>query len=306
MRTVHVIDSHTEGEPTRVVMSGTPEPVGKNISERKAAFDQLFADHFRPLVLEPRSYEAVVGAWIGEPTEPDCIKDLIFFNPMGALGMCGHGTIGLMATLGFQGTPPGTYKFNTPVGIVEATLLDANTVQVQNVPSYRIAKAIPVQVEGYGQVVGDVAWGGNTFFLLKETPIPVLVENLDALTTFTKAVMKAVQAQGYPAVNHIEVFGLPTKEGADSKNYVLCPGGEYDRSPCGTGTSAKMACLAADGKLLPGEVLVQESIIGTCYRGWYQPEGDRIIPTIEGRAYVTGEAKLIFDENDPMVGGILK
>lgn len=306
MRTIHVIDSHTEGEPTRVVMSGSPEPKGSTIAERKAEFDHLFAEHYRPLVLEPRSYEAVVGAWIGEPTAPDCIKDLIFFNPAGALGMCGHGTIGLMATLGFQGLAPGTYKLNTPVGIVEARLLDSNTVQVQNVPSYRMEKGISVQVDGYGEVVGDVAWGGNTFFLLKETPIPVVIENLDALTTFTKAVMKAAQTQGYPAVNHVEVFGPPVHPDAHSKNYVLCPGGEYDRSPCGTGTSAKMACLAADGKLQHGEVLVQESIIGTMYRGWYEQAGDQIIPTIEGRAFVTGEAKLLFDENDPMVGGILK
>ncbi len=306
MKAVHVIDSHTEGEPTRVVLSGTPDLAGADVGERKVAFDRLFEDHFRPLLLEPRAYEAVVGAWIGEPTEPGCLKDLLFFNPAGALGMCGHGTIGLMATLAYQGLEAGIYRLNTPVGVVEATLLDAHTVQVKNVPSYRIAKAIPIQVEGYGQIVGDVAWGGNTFFLVKDSPIPVVVENLDALTAFTKAVMKAVCEQGYPAVNHVEVFGPAARPDADSKNYVLCPGGEYDRSPCGTGTSAKMACLAADGKLLPGEVLVQESIIGTVYRGWYEPRGDQIIPTIEGRAFVTGETKLIFDENDPMAGGIRK
>lgn len=306
MKTIQVIDSHTEGEPTRVVISGGPDLAGNTIADRKATFDRLFEEHFRALVLEPRAYEAVVGVWIGEPSESECLKDIIFFNPTGALGMCGHGTIGLMATLAHRGLAPGTYRLNTPVGVVEATLLDRHTVQVQNVPSYRIAKAIPVQVEGYGQIVGDVAWGGNTFFLVKDSPVPVAVENLDALTAFTKAVMQAVREQGYPSVNHVEVFGPPARPDADSKNYVLCPGGEYDRSPCGTGTSAKMACLAADGKLLPGEVLVQESIIGTSYRGWYEPRGDQIVPTIEGRAYVTGETKLIFEDRDPMAGGILK
>lgn len=306
MKAVQVIDSHTEGEPTRVVISGAPEPAGSTIQERLASFNLLFADNYRALVLEPRAYEAVVGVWIGEPTEPGCLKDVIFFNPAGALGMCGHGTIGLMATLAHKGISPGTYRLNTPVGVVEAKLLDHNTVQVQNVPSYRIAKAIPIQVEGYGEAVGDVAWGGNTFFLVKDSPIPVEVQNLDALTTYTRAVMRAVNAQGYPAVNHVEVFGPPTCPDAHSKNYVLCPGGEYDRSPCGTGTSAKLACLAADGKLAPGEILIQESIIGTAYRAWYQSSGDQVIPTIEGAAYVTGEAMLLFNEDDPMVGGIRK
>lgn len=306
MREIQVIDSHTEGEPTRLVVSGVPEPAGKIIGERVEAFQQLFDVHFRPLLLEPRAYEAVVGAWIGSPTEQGCLHDLIFFNPTGALGMCGHGTIGLIATLASQGLAPGNYKLNTPVGVVEATLVDAHTVQVRNVPAYRIAKGIPVQVPGYGEVLGDVAWGGNTFFLVKNSPIPVLSENIELLIAFTKAVMRAVNVQGYPAVNHVEVFGPPTRDDADSKNFVLCPGGEYDRSPCGTGTSAKLACLAADGKLLPGEALVQESIIGTAFRAWYEPLGDQTVPIIEGRAYVTGHTTLIFEDDDPLLKGIRK
>ena len=306
MNTIQVIDSHTEGEPTRAVIAGGPNLEGATIAHRKAAFDHLFKSHYQALVLEPRAYEAVVGVWIGEPSEPNCLKDIIFFNPTGALGMCGHGTIGVMATLAHQGLGPGIYRLNTPVGIVEATLMDNHTVQVQNVPSYRIAKNVAVQAKGYGEVVGDVAWGGNTFFLVKDSPIPVVLDNLEALSTFTKSVMAAVRDQGYPDVNHVEVFGPPTRSDADSKNFVLCPGGEYDRSPCGTGTSAKMACLAADGKMEPGEVLVQESIIGTIYRCWYEPSGDQIIPTIEGRAFVTGETTLIFQDGDPMVRGISK
>ncbi len=306
MRTVHVVDSHTEGEPTRVVISGAPEPVGSNIKQRLEAFEQLFTEHYRPLVLEPRSYEAVVGAWIGDPTEAGCIKDLIFFNPAGALGMCGHGTIGLMATLAHQGLAAGAYRLNTPVGVVEATLRDQHTVEVQNVPSYRTHESVLLHVPSYGEVKGDIAWGGNTFFLVKDSPIEVVIENLELLGVFTKAIMKAAREQGFPDVNHVEVFGAPTRPDSHSKNYVLCPGGEYDRSPCGTGTSAKMACLAADGKLAPGEILVQESIIGTTYRGWYQYSGDQIVPTIEGRSFVTGESALLFVEGDPMIGGIVK
>lgn len=306
MREVYVIDSHTEGEPTRVVMTGVPEPKGTTIAERLESFGSLFEEHFRPLLLEPRTYEATVGAWIGNPTDPDCLKDLIFFNPAGPIGMCGHGTIGLMATLAQSGMDQGTHRLNTPVGVVQANLMGNHTVQVQNVPSFRIAHNIPIQVEGYGEVTGDVAYGGNHFFLVKQCPITIEVSNLSALTSFTKAVMNAAHNQGYPDINHVEVFGPPTRTDCDSKNFVLCPSGEYDRSPCGTGTSAKLACLAADGKLLPGEIWTQESIIGTSFRAWYESSGEKIVPTIEGRAYVTGMNSLYFDDDDPLVQGILK
>ena len=306
MRKVRCLDSHTEGEPTRVVTDAELDCAGSSIRERLESFNDDFDQVFRPLLLEPRSYEAVVGAWIGQPTEPGCLRDLIFFNPVGALGMCGHGTIGLMATLAFEGLPPGDYRLNTPVGVVGAKLLNRHTTQVQNVPSFRMAKDVALDVAGYGSVVGDVAWGGNTFFLVKDSPISVAMDNLEALGAFTKATLRASQQQGFPDVNHVEVFGPPTHPDAQSKNYVLCPGGEYDRSPCGTGTSAKLACLAEDGKLAPGEVLVQESIIGTTYRAWYHRDGKHILPTIEGTAFVTGENTLIFDESDPMAGGIRK
>lgn len=306
MREIQVVDSHTEGEPTRLVVGGASEPSGRSIRERLTRFNELFEREYRAVLLEPRAYEAMVGAWIGEPTERGCLHDVIFFNPAGALGMCGHGTIGLMATLASQGLAPGTYRLNTPVGVVETVLVDAHTVQVHNVPAYRIAHGVTLQVAGFGTVTGDVAWGGNTFFLVKDSPVPVTSAQLEALRTFTLAVMRAAGEQGYPAVNHVEVFGPPTRPGAHSKNYVLCPSGEYDRSPCGTGTSAKLACLAADGKLAPGEILVQESVIGTTFRAWYATDHDRIRPTIEGRAYVTGKATLVFAADDPLAGGILR
>lgn len=304
MREIQVVDSHTEGEPTRLVVGGASEPSGRHIRERLGRFNELFEREYRALLLEPRAYEAMVGAWIGQPTEAGCLHDVIFFNPAGALGMCGHGTIGLMATLASQGLAPGAYRLNTPVGVVEAVLVDAHKVQVHNVAAHRIARDVTLQVEGFGTVTGDVAWGGNTFFLVHQSPIPVRRDHLDALRAFTQAVRQAANAQGYPAVDHVEVFGPPSRPDAHSRNYVLCPSGEYDRSPCGTGTSAKLACLAADGKLAPGEVLVQESVIGTVFRAWYAADGDRILPTIEGRAYVTGRATLSFADDDPLAGGI--
>lgn len=307
MRKVRVIDSHTEGEPTRLIISGLPEPVGANIQERVASVKALFDSHYRPLLLEPRSYEAVVGAWLGPPTAPDCLHDLIFFNPAGVLGMCGHGTIGIGATLAQLGQiKPGSYRFNTPAGIVSAKVVDEATVEVENVPSYRIAHGIDVKVPGYGSFVGDVAYGGNHFLLLKESPIEVIADNMEALLSFTKTAMAAIREQGHPDVNHVELYGKPTRPDADSKNFVLCPGGEYDRSPCGTGTSAKLACLAADGKLAPGQQWVQESIIGTAFLAWYREDGDRIRPTIQGSAYVTGETDLHFRDEDPLFRGIQK
>jgi 4-hydroxyproline epimerase len=306
MRKVRVIDSHTEGEPTRLIVEGMPEPEGATIAERVKEVKATFNERYRPLLLEPRAYEAIVGAWIGPPTANDCIYDLIFFNPAGVLGMCGHGSIGIGATLVQTGQlQPGEYRFNTPVGIVTVNIVDQATVQVENVPSYRIAHDVGVMVEGFGEVMGDVAYGGNDFFLVKESPFPVLPSHMDDLMRFTKATMAASCAQGYQ-VNHVEVFGPPSRPDANSKNFVLCPGGEYDRSPCGTGTSAKLSCLAADGKLAPGEVWTQESIIGTAFRTWYREVEGGIRPTIEGRAYVTGDNTLIFGDDDPLALGISK
>ena len=279
---------------------------GANIATRLEEFNRQFEMQFLPLLLEPRAFEAVVGAWVGSPTAPDCLHDIIFFNPTGALGMCGHGTIGILATLAFEGLPPGEHQLNSPVGIVNARLLDGHRVQLRNVVSYRMAKGVSVEVGEFGLVTGDVAWGGNTFFLVENSPIPVQIENLNELEDFTKAAMAAVRQAGYPDVNHVEVFGPANMEGAYAKNYVLCPGGEYDRSPCGTGTSAKLACLAADDKLAPEIPIIIESIIGTSYRGWYSKHPDGVIPTIEGTAYVTAKSTLIFEDDDPMRVGIRK
>ena len=292
MRAIEVVDSHTGGEPTRIIIAGGPELGPGSMAERLAMFRDHH-DRFRSAVVnEPRGSDVLVGALLCEPVDPACAAGVIFFNNVGYLGMCGHGTIGLIVTLAHLGRiGPGEHRIETPVGEIAATLNADGSVSIANVPSYRSAQAV-INVPGHGAVHGDVAWGGNWFFL---TPYPDLAD-IETLTAYSWAVRQAVNAQGYPEVDHIELY-------AGNKNFVLCPGKAYDRSPCGTGTSAKLACLAADGHLAPGEVWVQESIIGSQFQATYTWDGDRILPTITGTASITAEAKLLIDEQDPFAWG---
>jgi len=305
IKTIRVIDSHTAGEPTRVIVSGGPDLGTGPISERLERFRRDF-DHFRSAVVnEPRGSDVVVGALLCEPTDPTCVAGVIFFNNVGYLGMCGHGTIGVVETLHHLGKiGKGVHRLETPVGLVTATLNEDQTVTVENVESHRTAKAVTIQVPGHGSVTGDVAWGGNWFFLVSESPVPLELGRVEELTTFAWAIRQAVNAQGYPEVDHVELFGPAIEPGAHSRNFVLCPGRAYDRSPCGTGTSAKLACLAADGKLQEGDVWVQESIIGSTFRGSYRHQGSAVIPTITGRAYVNADSTQILHESDPFCWGI--
>lgn len=302
-----VVDSHTGGEPTRVVVSGGPDLGIGPLAERLERFREHH-DRFRSAVVnEPRGSDVVVGAWLCEPSDPACAAGVIFFNNVGYLGMCGHGTIGLMATLAHLGRiGPGAHRVETPVGEVIATLHASGEVSVANVPSRRKAKAVTVDVPGHGLVSGDVAWGGNWFFLVGEPPCPLALENVERLIDFTWRVRQAVNTQGFPEVDHVELFGPPTQPGANSRNFVLCPGKAFDRSPCGTGTSAKLACLAADGKLAEGAPWVQESIIGSTFTGRFEwlPGRGEIRPVITGTAFVNAEATLLLDERDPFCWGI--
>ncbi len=306
MTRVKIIDSHTEGEPTRLIVGGVPDLGPGPISARVSRFNELFEEWFLPLLREPRAYEAMVGAWMGEPTEEGCLRDVIFFNPAGALGMCGHGTMGLMVSLAaLENLAPGEHHINTPAGVVTAKLVTANRVQIQNVPSRRVVADLAVNAPGYGPIKGDVGYGGNWFFLIYEPPLVPGQASLEEMTHYTKAVLKATAEAGYPQVDHVELFGPPLLAGARSKNYVLCPGGEFDRSPCGTGTSAKLACLFAAGKLASGERYVQESVIGSSFTGWVEDLGDGTVrPTLEGSAYVTAHTELVFDPADPLRQGI--
>lgn len=302
---VRIVDSHTGGEPTRLVIEGGPDLGAGPLAERARRFRSEF-DRWRSAVVnEPRGSDVLVGALLMEPHEPGCDVGVIFFNNVGVLGMCGHGTIGLVVSLARLGrVQPGVVRIDTPVGVVAATLHADGSVSVDNVPSQRRAARVTVAVEGLGPVRGDVAWGGNWFFLVEDHDQRLEPGNVGALVDYTARVRAAVNAQGFPEVDHVELFAPSPTPGVHSRNFVLCPGGAYDRSPCGTGTSAKLACLAADGKLAEGAEWVQESIVGSVFRGRYRRDGDTILPTITGTAYVSGEGVLWLDPRDPFRWGI--
>jgi 4-hydroxyproline epimerase len=308
MHRIHVIDSHTGGEPTRVVVSGGPELGTGPLAERAARFRATFDRHRSAMVNEPRGSDVVVGALLVEPHAPDCSAGVIFFNNVGNLGMCGHGTIGLVVTLAHLGRiAPGAHRIDTPVGVVTATLHGDGTVTVANVASHRTAKAARFDVPGVGVVTGDVAWGGNWFFLAELPGEDLSVGNVERLTDVSWRIRGAVNAGGFPDVDHVELFGPPRTPGARSRNFVLCPGKAFDRSPCGTGTSAKLACLAADGKLAEGEAWVQESIIGSTFSGrfrWLDRAAGTVVPEVTGSAFVNAETVQLLDERDPFCWGI--
>lgn len=304
MRNIHIIDSHTGGEPTRVVLDGFPDLGGGSMADRARRFAAEF-DHYRTaIVCEPRGNDVVVGALLLAPENPAFAAGVIFFNNVGLLGMCGHGTIGLAITLAHLGRiGEGEHQIETTVGTVTATLHGDRSVSVANVPSYRHAKGVVVDVPGHGKVTGDVAWAGNWFYLVSDHGAELALSRSERLTDLAWRIRLAVNAQGFPDVDHIELFG-PAACGGDSRNFVLCPGKAYDRSPCGTGTSAKLACLAADGKLAEGAPWVQESIIGSTFTGRFKRAGEQIIPTITGTAHVNAEATLLLSESDPFCWGI--
>jgi 4-hydroxyproline epimerase len=302
---VRIVDSHTAGEPTRVVLEGGPDLGNGPLSEQIDVFRDQH-DRFRSAIVnEPRGSDVLVGALLVEPVDPTCAAGVIFFNNVGYLGMCGHGTIGVVATLAYLGRiRPGEHRLETSAGVVTAILETDGGVSVTNVPSYRLAKDVECLAAGGGAIRGDVAWGGNWFYLVSDHGQDLAVANIPRLTDFAWSIRRAINARGYPQVDHVELFGSPASKWADSRNFVLCPGGAYDRSPCGTGTSAKLACLAEDGLLQEGEEWVQESIIGSTFRGQFRRGPEGILPTIRGIAYVTGEATLLLDERDPFCWGV--
>lgn len=308
IKRIRAIDSHTGGEPTRVVIDGFPSLGLGSMAERLELFRR---DHDRlrsAVVREPRGHDAIVGALLCKPVDKTAAAGVIFFNNVGFLGMCGHGTIGLVKTLEHLGRiAAGNHKIETPVGTVEANLAPDGTVTITNVASYRHAKNVAVEVDGLGTITGDVAYGGNCFFLIGQHPLELELKNLEQLTDFSARVRDALVKNNITGadgaeIDHIELFS--PSETADSRNFVLCPGIEYDRSPCGTGTSAKLACLYADGKLREGDIWRQESIIGSHFDGSVRLVDGAIIPSIRGTAFVTAEIDLILNEDDPFCYGI--
>lgn len=314
---IEVVDSHTGGEPTRVIVDGGPDLGNGTMAERLVQFRQHF-DHLRAaLIREPRGSDVLVGALLCQPQDPANAAGVIFFNNVGYLGMCGHGTIGLAVTLARKGLiAPGEHQLETPVGNVSFVLHNNHRVSVDNVASYRYRKSVSVEVDGVGEVTGDIAWGGNWFFLIGDHGLNVSVDNTDQLSDYCQRVRKALVASNITGedggeIDHIELFAPPSDpDKADSKNFVLCPGNAYDRSPCGTGTSAKLACLYADGVINEGDIWRQESVIGSVFEGSVKAlpaTGDdriRVIPTITGSAYISAECRIILDPEDPFAHGI--
>jgi 4-hydroxyproline epimerase len=307
---ITVVDSHTEGEPTRVVLAGWPDAPGATVRERRDAMRRTHEAWRRATVLEPRGHDAVVGAVLVPADRPEAATGVVFFNDVSWLGMCGHGTIGLVRTLQHLGRiAPGTVELDTPVGPVRAVLDDDGAVTIRNVPA-RLARAdVAVEVPGVGLVTGDVAWGGNWFFLTQLASPALAFAHRAALLDVTTRIRDALAQAGITgddgaAIDHVELFGPPTRSDADARNFVLCPGSAYDRSPCGTGTSAKMAALHAHGRLAAGQVWRQESIIGSRFVGWLEQEGDQLVPHIRGSAWITAESTLLLHPDDPYRHGL--
>jgi 4-hydroxyproline epimerase len=302
MERLKVIDSHTGGEPTRVVVEGWPDLGRGPLAERRARLQKEFDRYRSAAVNEPRGSDVIVGALLVEPVDPKASAGVIFFNNVGTIGMCGHGTIGLVITLAHLGRiKAGTHRIETPVGTVTATLAANGEVTVQNVPSWRSHKAVSIEINNE-VLKGDIAWGGNWFFLVEDP-----LGDIETLTERAWRIRQALNAQGHPDVDHVELFGQAKAAGANARSFVLCPGKAYDRSPCGTGTSAKLACLAADGKLAEGAPWVQESIIGSTFKAsyrWHDRASGRVTPLITGTAFVNAESTLLLDERDPFCWGI--
>lgn len=310
-RTLRVVDSHTEGEPTRVVLEGCPDLGAGSLAQRRTLLREKYDWVRRACCLEPRGADAWVGGVLVPPHDASAEFGIIYFNNVGYLNMCIHGTIGLVATLAhLRRIGPGAHRIDTPVGVVTGTLHEDGRVTVANVPSYRHQARVRVEVPGYGAVTGDIAWGGNWFFLIEGGPIPVTTSKIGDLTKFTCAVKDALAQQKITGrdggeIDHIEVFAPGRPGHSDSRNFVLCPGSAYDRSPCGTGTSAKLACLHADGKLSPGAPWRQAGILDTVFEGRVRLENGALIPEVAGRAWITAESTLLLSADDPFAEGIV-
>ena len=310
MLRLRVVDSHTGGEPTRVVLDGQLDLGGGTVADQRDAFRARFDGHRSAVVCEPRGSDVVVGALLCPPADPTCAAGVIFFNNVGYLGMCGHGTIGVVRTLQHLGRlESGAVRLETPVGVVTAHAHEDGRVSVDNVASHRYREGVSVDVPGLGTLHGDVAWGGNWFYITSDHGLDLTFAAADELTHACRRIMDALAAAGVTGdgapIDHVELTGPSSTPGVDARVFVLCPGGAYDRSPCGTGTSAKVACLAADGRLAEGEVWRQESVLGSVFEARYRrDESGAVLPTITGTAHVTAESTLLVDDGDPFAWGI--
>ena len=313
-RLIRAVDSHTGGEPTRVVIDPgaiVERTLRGSMAEQRQQMQSQHDWLRSACVNEPRGSDVLVGALLRPPTLPDCTAGVIFFNNVGYLGMCGHGTIGVVSTLAWLGRiGVGQHRIETPVGVVTTRLHDDGAVSVRNVPAWREAHRVRINVPEYGDITGDVAWGGNWFFLVSGYLGTIAVADAEQLVAFTWAIRQALEREGITGrdgavIDHVELVGAPQELRNDARNFVLCPGKAYDRSPCGTGTSAKLACLQADGKLAPGSIWRQESITGSVFEGSYEMIDGQVVPTVRGEAFITAETTLILDPDDPLRFGLV-
>ncbi|BBU32627.1 hydroxyproline-2-epimerase (plasmid) [Burkholderia sp. THE68] len=327
--TFFCIDGHTCGNPVRVVAGGAPPLEGANMIERRAHFLREFDWIRTALMFEPRGHEVMSGSILYPPTRPDCDLAILFIEVSGCLPMCGHGTIGTVTTAIEHGLvrprEPGVLRLDTPAGLVVARYRmngeHVDSVQLVNVPSFLHSRDLSVEVEGLGEIQFDVAYGGNFYAIvepqrnydglhaLKPSDIqrlsPVLRQQANEKYTFVHPENDAICG-----LSHVMWTGEPTVEGASARNAVFYGDKAIDRSPCGTGTSARMAQRVAKGQLKIGERFVHESIIGTLFEGVPMEAArvgdyEAIQPAIEGWARVTGHNTIFVDDRDPLAHGFL-
>lgn len=310
-QTIDVVDSHTGGEPTRVVLAGGPSLRARTPADAVRELGKHHDDFRRTVIHEPRGHDVLVGALLLPPADPGNAAGVVFFNNVGYIGMCGHGSIGVAVTLLREGRiGTGRHRLETPAGVVTLTVHDAHRVSVQNVHSYRLHRDVFVDVDGAGRVRGDVAWGGNWFFLVKEHGLEIAPANVGTLHDFASRVRRALDASDVRGrdgalVDHVELSGPPADPAiADGRNFVLCPGNAWDRSPCGTGTSAKLACLLDDGDIRPGATWRQQGISGSVFEARASMDGERLVPVITGSAWITGRTTLVVERGDPLSTGM--
>ena len=311
------VDSHTEGMPTRVVTAGVDPIPGATMLERKLHFERELDDLRLLLMREPRGHSAMSGAILQPPTREDADWGVLFIEVSGCLPMCGHGTIGVATVLVETGRvpvrePETVVRLDTPAGLVEARVAvsggRARAVTLRNVPSFLYERD-----RRAGDVVCDLAFGGNFYALVPVDDVDPA--QADAYIRRGAEIMAAVNVD--PPVHpedpriagcrHV-VFHAPGRDGADARNATSIHPGWLDRSPCGTGTSARMAALHARGELALGEPFVNESLIGTRFTGRLVEEtqvGDlaAVVPEITGRAWVTGSGTYVLDAEDPFPAG---
>jgi proline racemase len=308
---MHVIDSHTGGEPTRVILSGGPDLGGGSLEEQAQRLATDHRDFLSAVLAEPRGQPAMVAALLVPPTSPDSVTGVIYFDVAAVIGMCGHGTIGLAVTLAHLGRiKPGQHQIDTRAGAVGVELLDPNTVRVRNIESRLVQQDLSIDVPGLGRVTGDVAYGGNWFFIIDPSPIAVETGNIRAMTDLAITIRDAANAQGARGeqgepIDHVIFQHSVPDPAVHSRSFVLCPDDTYDRSPCGTGSSARLASLAARGLLEPGAEIVHESVIGSRFTVSYQPGlKSGVLPTLVGQAHIMGTSTLVFEPTDPFRDGV--